>query len=60
VMSIWIVVGLGGAALGSLVIGGLSDLIGFPNATLVMSGISMAGLVTLIGSGALAAKRKGG
>lgn len=60
VMSIWIVVGLGGATLGSLLIGGLSDLIGFPNATLVMSGISLAGLVALIGSGALVAKRKGG
>lgn len=60
VMSIWIVVGLGGAALGSLVIGTLSDLIGFPQATLVMAGVSLAGLLALAGSGSLAPKRKGG
>ncbi len=60
VMSIWIVVGLGGAALGSLVIGALSDLIGFSQATLVMSGISLAGLFVLVVSGSFTAKRKGG
>jgi MFS family permease len=60
VMSIWIVVGLGGAALGSLVIGALSDLIGFSQATLVMSGVSLAGLFILVASGSVEAKRKGG
>ncbi len=60
VMSIWIVVGIGGAALGSLAIGALSDLIGFPKATLVMSGGSLAGLFILVASGSVEAKRKGG
>ena len=38
----------------------LSDLIGFPMATLAMSGISLSGLFVLVTFGSVAAKRKGG
>ena len=40
VMSLWVVVGIGGAALGAIILGNLVDLIGFPQALLSTGGLS--------------------
>ena len=40
VMSLWVVVGIGGAALGAIILGNLVDLIGFPQALLSAGGLS--------------------
>ena len=59
VMSIWVVIGLGGTALGAFVIGALSDRTGISTATLVIGALSLGATATVYLS-SKSAKKEGG